>query len=436
MNQYAKVSHVALDHHNRFGRLTARDADNRVVFRERLEYEDREKLRQRLGRFPAGMPVILEGTFGWGWMSDELKAAGLDPHLSSSSKVAGWRKARGLPKSNRRDADLLSELWPEQPRWWEVALASAEVRDRRELLRCRMALVAMQSATKNRIHATLHRHGILHNFSDLFGVGGRKFLQTLLGDEVRLREMARITLKEHLDLLGQIRRQLVRVTRLVRKQVSRDEAAELWHSLPGVGWILAFTIHAEVGDASRFPQGRNLASYSLLAPMSDDSGEEDDSTPVGRHVGWRGRLTLKWAFIEAGRGAARKDAKLREFFNRRTQNGQKDCNRGYIAVGRKLCNIGLSCVKHKRPYTLTPPPRPGSRPAEPRPSVAEAINTALDASIVNTVNGALSPKEKESSKKSRKASARNKRRNFRPGKGQPENPVSAAAAGGVGTDCK
>jgi transposase len=434
MNQYVKVSHVALDHHRRFGQLTARDAGNRILFRERLEYDDREKLRQRLSRFPAGTPAILEATFGWGWMSDELKAAALDPHLSSSGKVAAWRKARGLPKSNRRDADLLSELWPEQPRWWEVALASPEVRDRRELLRCRMALVAMQGAEKNRIHATLHRHGVLHNFSDLFGVGGRKFLQTLVSEGSGLREIARITLREHLDLLVQIRRQLVRVTRLVRKLASRDEQAELWHSLPGVGWILAWTIHAEVGDPGRFKDDRHLASYSLLAPMSDDTGEEDESTPLGRHVGWCGRATLKWAFIEAARAAVRKDAKLREFYHRRTENGTRDCNRGYIAVGRKLCGIGLSCVKHKRPYTLTPPPRPGSKPANPCPSVADTVNAGVDASV-ETANVASSRKEKRSAKKRRQALVRNKRRNFRPGMGQPEDPVSVAACG-VGTFCK
>ncbi len=105
---------------------------------------------------------MLEGTFGWGWMSDELKAAGLDPHLASSSKVAGWRKARGIAKSNRTDADLLSELWSERGRWWEVWLAPPAVRQQREWLRYRMTLVRTQTGLKNRIHAVLHRHGILH----------------------------------------------------------------------------------------------------------------------------------------------------------------------------------------------------------------------------------------------------------------------------------
>ncbi len=46
------------------------------------------------------------------------------------------------------------------------------MRDQRESLRYRMSLVKMQTSIKNRIHATLHRHGVLHEFSDLFGFIG------------------------------------------------------------------------------------------------------------------------------------------------------------------------------------------------------------------------------------------------------------------------
>ena len=48
-----------------------------------------------------GIPIVLEGTFGWGWLSDELSDAGLEPHLASSAKVAGWRKARGIAEATR-----------------------------------------------------------------------------------------------------------------------------------------------------------------------------------------------------------------------------------------------------------------------------------------------------------------------------------------------
>ena len=78
-------------------------------------------LRQALTAWPQGVPVVMEATFGWGWLSDELTAAGLEPHLANSMKVAAWRKARGLAKSDRIDSDLLAEL-PMRPdqQWWEV----------------------------------------------------------------------------------------------------------------------------------------------------------------------------------------------------------------------------------------------------------------------------------------------------------------------------
>lgn len=366
MNRYEMVSHVGLDNHRTFSRLTARDAQNQVLFRQRLEHADRLKLRKELGRFAAGTPMLLEGSFGWAWMADEMQALSLEPHLANSRKIDKWREARGMAKTNKIDANLISELWLQQPRWWEVWLAPQHVRDWRELLRFRMALVQTQTMTKNRIHAILHRYGIVHGYSDLFGVKGRQYLQALAKADEPLRSTARFTLAGYLRELEHLRRQIAAATQMLRREVRGCPEAELWRSLPGVGWVLAYTIQAEVGDAARFGNGRHLCSYSLLAPRADDSGDEDEATPLGRHVGHMGRRTLKWAFIEAARGAVKKkDPLLLGIFNRRTDSGRRDKNRGYIAVARKLAEVGLACVKHKRPYSTTPPPRPGSvRPAE------------------------------------------------------------------------
>ena len=267
VSQRSKVSHMGVDCHRNFSRVTARDERGGVVFRQRLEHADRTALREELRRWPAGTPVVLEGTFGWGWLSEELLEAGHEPHLSSSRKVAGWREARGLAKSNKLDADLLSELWGQRPRWWEVWLAPKEVRDRREWLRYRMSLVAVQTQTKNRIHATLHRHGIVHEFADLFGGKGRELLKELAEGDT-LREGTRRTLGGHLELLEQVRKQIARATRELRGQLGQSQEAKRWRSLPGVSWVLGYTIWAEVGEVSRFRSHRALASYALLAPRA------------------------------------------------------------------------------------------------------------------------------------------------------------------------
>ena len=444
MGMQEKVTCVGLDCHKNFSRLTARDASMKVLFRQRVEHVDREALRAQLRGLPAGTPVVLEGTFGWGWMSDDLAACGLEAHLASGRKVAAWREARGIAKNNKLDADLLSELWA-QPgrRWWEVWLAPPEVRDQREWLRYRMTLVKMQTGLKNRVHATLHRHGIVHPFADLFGKAGRVFLKGLCAKSqggtatmVTLpRESARETLGGYLKLLDQVRRQVAAVTRLLRGTVSASEEGERWRSLPGVSWVLAYTILAEVGPSARFASARKLCSYALLAPRADDSGDEDaTAVPLGRHVGHAGRRTLKWAFIEAAHAAVRKSPCFKAIFDRRTDGGKRDKNRGYIAVGHELCRIGLSCCRHQRNYSEQRPPRPGT-------ALPLATATALAAKAL----AAHPERKKKIQLRRRKTDHPGTQRTSyevkdvesrasRPGTGGSEDPMVAAAGvnGGVG----
>lgn len=360
MDTRRKVTQIGLDVHRRFSIASLRDGSSRIVARQRLEHADRNGLRKKISNWPAETPVILEGTFGWGWMSDELLAAKMEPHLASSRKVAAWRQGRGLAKSNKLDADLLGELWDQKPRWWEVWLAPQEVRDQRELLRHRMSLVRIQTGVKNRIHAVLHRHGIITELSDLFGVSGRRFLSRLVEDEQALRETGRRTLKDQLILLDALRRLIARATRQFRATVRHNATAKRLTTLPGISTVLAYTIMAEIGRIERFADSRCLLRYSLLAPQADDSGEERDGKPIGRRIGHAGRTTLQWAWIEAAHGAVRKDGSLRAIFNRRTNNGKEDRNRGYITVANRMCRIGYAMWRKQMDYQEVPPARPGS----------------------------------------------------------------------------
>ncbi len=373
MRRSARVTHMGLDIHRNFSQATARDEQGRVLWRARLPHADRQVLRRQLGEWPK-VPVVLEATFGWGWLSDELAAAGQEPHLASSRKAAGWRDAQGIAKSNRTDADLLSDLWSEKKRWWEVWLAPPEVRDQREWLRYRMSLVRLQTGIKNRIHATLHRHGIVNPHSDLFGTAGRRWLALLVSEAPQqslMRDSGRRTLKGQLLLLEQVRRLIAQATRELRQQVRHLPPALRLMSLPGISWVLAYSIVAEIGRIERFRSGRNLATYSLLVPKADDTGDESDTTPLGRRIGHAGRLTLKWAWIEAAHGAVRRGGRFKAIFDRRSDNGKRDRGRAYIAVAHELCRIAYVLWKKEVNYTDCPPPRPGSPSATSRPGTGQ-----------------------------------------------------------------
>jgi transposase len=362
-----KVAQIGMDIHRNFSQVTARGAQEQIVWRQRLEHRDRVALRQQLGRWPAGTPVVLEGSFGWSWLADELVAAGLEAHLASSRKVALWRNLHGLAKCNRTDADLLSQLAFEPPRLWEVWLPPAAVRQQREWLRYRMTLVRVQTSLKNRVHAILHRHGLFPDVVKLFTASGRRWLQQLAdARDERLPASGRDTLTGYLHLLDHLRQEIAQVTRTFRHQVQTDPAALQLCSLPGVKWILGYTLRAEIGRIERFPSARHLVSYSLLAPRAYDSGEEEDEPPQGRHVGHYGRRTLKWAYIEAAHAAVQRSAALRAWFDAYTQGGQHNRNRGYIGVARRLCQLSYVVWKKAEAYREDPAPRPGCRSARRR----------------------------------------------------------------------
>jgi transposase len=246
-------------------------------------------------------------------------------------------------------------------------------------MRYRADLVALQTTVKNRIHALFHRHGIFHEFSDLFGGPGRAFLVALCQNgSAELSGEALTALRGQVRLLDHLRGQLTDVAQALRGQLEKTPLIRLLKTVPGIGLVLSHVLAAEVGEISRFADHRALASYSLLAPRSNDTGEPDrDQAPKGRHLGQRGNRTLKWAFIEAAHGAVRSGGRFRAMWDRVTDQGAKDRNRGYIKVARELVKMAYVVWKKQVPYTDTPPARPGQsdhqnqpnprRPRNPRP---------------------------------------------------------------------
>jgi transposase len=362
---YESVAAIGMDVHHKFSTVSMRDRQGKVVRRERLDHRDRVQLRKVLSGWPGGVPAVMEASFGWGWIADAMKGAGLNPVLSNCYKVEQMRKAHGLAKTNKKDADLLSLLPFETGDWWKVWMAPPEVRDCREWMRYRSGLVSIQTQTKNRIWALFHRHGIIHELTDLFGVAGRKFLEELCVNgrvgEVELMPGALACLRGLTELLDHVRGQLAKIAWRLRGQLDNSPLTRRLDGIPGIGLILAHLLMAEIGVIERFRSHRALANYSLLAPISDDTGEDDGSKPIGRHLGCRGNATLKWAFLEAAHGAVKTGGKWRRIFDAATQGGTTNRGRGYIKVARELVKIVYVVWRKGVEYTDTPPARPGSQ---------------------------------------------------------------------------
>jgi transposase len=335
---------------------------------------------------------VVEASFGWGWLSDEMTAAGLDVQLSNCYKVEKMRQARGGCKTNKKDADLLSLLPRESEPWWRIWLVPPEVRDQREWMRYRADLVGVQTQTKSRICAVFHRHGIFHELSDLFGGKGRAFLAELCGQGQHaggvLPAGALAAFRGQVRLLDQVRTQLAEIAKRLRHELEHDELTRRVAMIPGFGLILSHVLKSEIGQIERFGGNHNrLASYSLLGPRADDTGDQDPTkSPLGRHLGHRGNRTLKWAFIEAAHGAVRHGGRWRAMFDRVTKGGKMDRNRGYIRVARELVAVVTAIWKNGTTYQENPPARPGSGTLA-RPSVAPSPRKRMNDFLSSTRSG-------------------------------------------------
>jgi transposase len=337
---------VGLDIHRKFSQLSLLERNDqgeiRVVKRMRLDHADRAAMREELAKLPAETPVAMEGAFGWPWIADLLDELGLDPHLGHPPAIKVLAKHEA--KADRVDADRLGRFWL-RGIFPESYLSTPEVRNLRERLRYRMALVHLRGGIKSRLQAILHRQGILHNFSDLFGVGGRKFLKTLV-----LPEASRAVLDGWLSQIDLLNTHLAEVETWMEQHLEEDSVTQLLQTIPGIGLILSHVIRAEIGQlVERFPSRRHLTSYAGLAPLANDSADRHGK----RHIAAACNHTLRWAFIEAA-GSLLKSKKcpenLRRLHNRLTNYGRTNKQQAKVAVAREICELVYVLWKKGEPF--------------------------------------------------------------------------------------
>ena len=330
------TQYIGIDVHGKYSQVCIMDGEGTVLTNERWEHAEVSRLRERLAQFPTATQAVLEATGGWMWLAEELEAAGLQVHLAHAAKVRLIAEAR--LKTDKVDAWVLAQLLRTGflP---EAYLAPREVRDQRALLQHRQALVKMRTAVKNRIHALLRRFNLRLPFSDIFGVKGRQHLCGL----ALPRPYGKL-LQDWLKLLEQLEGRIRGAERRIRRQLSDDARARMLMSLPGVGFLTAHLILAEVGPIERFASAKKLASYAGLCPSTRQSGAK---TFHGR-IGPAGRKYLKWALVESAHTAARRDPYCARLYQRHSRS--KGSGKAMVIVAHFLARMVWKVLKQGQPY--------------------------------------------------------------------------------------
>jgi len=169
-------------------------------------------------------------------------------------------------KDDSRDAAGLAGLlrMGRLPGAW---IAPAEVRGLREVTRCRRKLVSMRASCTDQVHAVLARLGIAVTHSDLFGPGGRQWLNGL-----RLPQPYSGKAWSLLHLTGELTAETGMPGEVIADLLAGDRGYQVIQQLPGIGPVLAAVIVAEAGDVTRFRFAAYLCSWAGLTPRHREPG--------------------------------------------------------------------------------------------------------------------------------------------------------------------
>jgi transposase len=288
-----------------------------------------------------GQPVraAIESMNGARFVHDQLELAGWEVEIADAQKVKGL--APLACKTDRIDAWVLAELSRRDlvPAIW---LPDPELRAERERSRWRLHLVRHRTSLKNRIHQTLITFGHPCPVSDLFGSRGRQLLE-----QTSLPEPWLGTLSAALRLIDDLELQIDACEHELRALGADHRYVPLLLSLPGVGWVLAYTIAAEIGDIARFASPRKLCGYTGLCPIVRQSGNRDERGPLAKN----GPRYLRWALIEAAHTAGRMPVyRARYQATKRRLGKQRGSKVAAVDVARKLAEAIWYMLTRNQPF--------------------------------------------------------------------------------------
>ena len=283
--------------------------------------------------------AVVESMTGARLVHDTLEQEGWEVEIADAQKVKGL--APLACKTDRIDSKVLAVLSQRDlvPAIW---LPDPEVREERELARFRLHLVKHRSMLKHRIHSSLINFGKPCPVTDLFGVEGRRLLERL-----EVPEPWRGNISASVVLIDDLERQIGEITRRLKEGHAHHPYVPLLMSAPGIGWVLAFTIAAELGEIERFSSPEKLTGYTGLCPRVVQSGESDRRGPLSKH----GPRYLRWALLEATMHALKHPA-YRERYrrNKRRLGKQRGAKVAQIDIARRLAHAIWHMLSRNQPF--------------------------------------------------------------------------------------
>ena len=289
--------------------------------------------------------------------------------------VGNARHIRNVPgrKTDVKDAEWIADL----VRHGLIAksfVPPRPLREMRELLRYRRKLTESQAAERNRLLKLLETANIklASILSDVFGVSGRAMLRALIEGRASVEAIADLARgqlrRKRSDLILALEGRMEEHHRfLLATQLRRLEAIEqdiaaldlrinerlepyrmphaLLMQIPGVDWLVAAVIIAEIGvDMGVFLSVYHLSAWAGVCPGSHESAGRRNS---GRAR--KGNVHLRTMLVGAAISAARtKGSYLKDKFHR--LKARRGAMRAALAIAHKILVSAYHMLAKGLPY--------------------------------------------------------------------------------------
>jgi transposase len=233
-------------------------------------------------------------------------------------------------KTDQRDAAHILRLLVEGrfPRLWTP---DREQRDLRQLVLHRNKLAMIRSRVKNELQQLSLNKGMQRKHK-LWSAAGQKLLRGL-----PLKLWAARRREDLLGLLGMMNEQIGKLDAAVQTAAEENSQARLLMTQPGVGPNTALAYGLTRGDGSRFPRGKQVASYLGLIPREESSGGKQKLGAISQ----QGDRMLRSLLVEAAQVAVQHDPGLCTQYVHRCHSKAKGVAK--VATARKLA-VRLYCM--------------------------------------------------------------------------------------------
>jgi len=262
--------------------------------------------------------IVVEATGGYEQgVAQALLLRGWAVAVANPTRVRSLAKATGkLAKTDVIDARLIAEF--------AAKVRPEPMRLRNELEMRLQALVTRREQLLDNRTAEINRRGTAH-------------------------PSMKAAIQEHIDwLTGNIQTLETEMAQLVASLPEWETQASLLQSIPGVGFITAVTILAELPELGQLNR-QKIAALAGLAPFNEDSGRKK-----GRRRIFGGRKGIRRVLYMACLSAKKYNPVIRKFFERLEANG-KLFKVAITACMRKLLTIMNAMVRTQTAWKAPTP---------------------------------------------------------------------------------